>query len=445
VPAGGSPTIRLLSGLAVTLAAVAVYSGFTIRQIRGLEQLQSETIDRSRADSLLLLRIQNDLHSVALAMRDMLDADEPYPLTAWRAPFHRLRTDLNDALVREERVAATHQASDERRYLAASFAQFWDSLDRVFTLAESGKEAEAREQIRLSLQARHAALSTAVARLLVRNNENDQQVAGHAQQIYSRVERNVYLFLGAILAVVLVTSLYLVHHNRRMFRDVAAVSQQRSELARQLISMQENTYRYISRELHDEFGQILTGIGALLHGSHRRRAELPPTLREDLQEIRQIVQSTLEKTRTLSRALHPVVLEEAGFEPALGALLPAFEKQTGVEVRLETHGKSIPLHHDIAIHLYRVLQEALNNIARHAHSAHAVVRLRYSQDEIVLEVEDDGVGLGSRGGTQGMGLVSMRERAELVSGRLDLTDGASGGALVRFTAPLRREEAHAGA
>jgi signal transduction histidine kinase len=445
MPAGGSPTVRLLSGLAVTVAAVVVYSSFTIRQIRGLEQLESQTIDRSRADSLLLLRIQNDLHSVALAMRDMLDAGEPYPLTAWRAPFRRLRTDLDDALAREAKVATSYRAPDEGQYLATSFAQFWDSLDRVFALAESGHEAEAREQVRLSLQSRHAALSTAVARLLVRNNENDQQAAGHAHQIYSRVERNVYLFLGAILTVVLATSLYLVHHNRRMFRDVAAVSQQRSELARQLISIQENTFRYISRELHDEFGQILTGIGAMLQSGNRRRAELPPALREDLQEIREIVQSTLEKTRSLSRALHPVVLEEAGFEPALHALLPAFEKQTGVEIRLETDGQSVPIHQDVAIHLYRVLQEALNNIARHAHSAHAVVRLRYAADEIVLEVEDDGVGLGGRVEGQGMGLVSMRERAGLVSGRLDLIDGASGGVLVRFTVPLRREEAHAGA
>jgi signal transduction histidine kinase len=427
----------------VTLAAVGIYSAFTIRQIRGLEELESRTIDRSRADSLLLLRIQNDLHSVALAMRDMLDTNEPYPLSAWRAPFRRLRTDLDDALAREEKVASTSRAPEEAKYLSASFAQFWDGLDRVFAVAESGREGDAREQIRLSLQARHAALSTTVARLLVRNNESDQQAAGHAHQIYARVESNVYLFLAAILAVLLATGLYLVHHNRRLFRDVAAVSQQRSELARQLISIQENTFRYISRELHDDFGQILTGIGAMLQSGVRRRGDLPAALREDLEEIRGIVQNTLEKTRSLSRALHPVALEEAGLEPALAALLPAFEKQTGVVIRLETTGESSPLEQDTAIHMYRVLQEALNNVARHARSSHAVVRLRYATDEVVLEVEDDGVGLSGRGGAQGMGLVSMRERAGLVSGRLDLIDRATGGLLVRFTVPLRRAEAHA--
>src|SRR6202521_2413527 len=97
-----SPTIRLLAGLAITLSAVALYSGYTITQLRGLERLQGGIIDRNRADSLLLLRIQNNLNSLGLAMRDMLDASEPYPLTAWQGQFKRIRIDLDDALVREE-------------------------------------------------------------------------------------------------------------------------------------------------------------------------------------------------------------------------------------------------------------------------------------------------------------------------------------------------------
>ena len=87
-----SPTVPLLAGLAITLSAVALYSAYTIAQLRGLERLQGGIIDRNRADSLLLLRIQNNLNSLGLAMRDMLDGSEPYPLTAWQGQFRRLRT-----------------------------------------------------------------------------------------------------------------------------------------------------------------------------------------------------------------------------------------------------------------------------------------------------------------------------------------------------------------
>jgi signal transduction histidine kinase len=438
-----SPTLGLLAGLAITLSAVGVYSGYTIQQLRTLRRLQAETIDRNRADSLLLLRIQNGLNSLGLTMRDMLDGSEPYPLTAWQGQLKRIRIDLDDALAREAKVSRA--AADQRAYLANSVAQFWDAADRILALSRAGQEEEARTRIRLSLQARQDSLATAVARLLVQNNENEQQAAVQAQSIYARVERNVYVFLAAMLLLVAATSLFLVQYNRRMFEQVAELSERRSELARQLISIQENTFRYLSRELHDEFGQILTAIGAMLQRAGRRAAALDPSLRADLHEVRDIVQSTLDKVRGISQALHPVVLEDAGLEGAVDLYLPSFEKQTGIEIQYRKDGASRPVDRQVAIHLYRVLQEALNNVARHSGSASAAVRLNYLPDSLVLEVEDSGVGFARRGGRQGMGLVSMRERSELVNGRIDFLEGAGGGALVRLTVPLEPEETHAGA
>ena len=90
-----SPTGRLLAGLAVTLAAVGVFSFYALGQIRRLEDLQTRTVDRNRKDSLQLLRIQNDLNQLGMAMRDMLYNDEPYPLAAYKKPFDSRRADLD--------------------------------------------------------------------------------------------------------------------------------------------------------------------------------------------------------------------------------------------------------------------------------------------------------------------------------------------------------------
>lgn len=424
-------------GLAVTLVAVAVYSGYTVVQLRSLRRLQTQTIDVNRADSLLLLRIQNDFNSLSLAMRDMLDASEPYPLTAWQGQFKRIRIDLDDALAREGNFR--RRTEDQQRYLTSSVAQFWDAVDRMFALPPD----EARAQIRLSLQARQAALTTVVARLLVQNYESEQQAAGQTEQIYAEVEQHLYFFLAAMLAVILAASLYLVRYNHRIFGQVAALSQRRSELAQQLISIQENTFRHISRELHDEFGQILTAIGAMLQRADRRAAALDPSLRGDLQEVREIVQATLEKVRALSQALHPVVLDDAGFEGALNLYIAGFEKQTGIEIRSEKNGPSRQVDRSVAIHLYRVLQEALNNVARHSKSNHAAVRVRFQPESVVLEVEDDGVGFGNIKASHGLGLTSMRERAELLNGSIEFIEPSGGGALVRLTVPVSAEEAHA--
>jgi hypothetical protein len=208
-----SPTKALLLGLIITLAAIVAYSAYITVQISGLRQLQSELVDRNRKDSLQLLRLQNDLNSVALAMRDMLDTSEPYPLSAWSAQFDRLKGDLGAALGLEEENAEARRTPEQRNYLRQQLTQFWDAMDRMFALARNGKEGEAREQIRLSLQAREAALSTAVSRLLVENNEGEQEAAAQIEAIYNRVQRQVYLFLAATLVAIVSTSLYLIRTN----------------------------------------------------------------------------------------------------------------------------------------------------------------------------------------------------------------------------------------
>jgi len=424
----------LLAGLGVTLLAAAIYSTYTVVQLRSLRQLQAEQIDRNRADSLLLLRIQNNLNSLALTMRDMLDQSEPYPLIAWKGQMKRIQEDLADALAREEKVSRA--TPDQRRYLSGSVDQFWDGLERIFAMAEQGQEAEARTRIRLSLQAREEALNTAVARLLVQNNESEEQAAKETERIYARAERNAYIFLAAMLVLIVGPSLYLMRWIPRMFAQVAALSERRSELARQLISMQESTFRSLSRELHDDFGQILTAIGAMMHRAGKRIPPLDETLRDDFDEVREIIQSTLDKIRTLSQALHPMVLDDAGLEGALHLYLAGYEKQTGIAVRYEKEGESRPLDRDVAIHVYRVLQESLNNVAKHSKSPKVDVRLRFRPETLVVEIEDYGIGFRQQTGKRGMGMTSMRERVELIGGTIEFLKKDGGGALVRFTVPM---------
>jgi signal transduction histidine kinase len=427
-----------LCGLGITLAAVAAYSAYNVVQIRNVRALQADLVDRNRRDSLQLLRIQNDLNSLALAMRDMLDSSEPYPLTAWAAQFERIRTDLAEALRLEEQLAAARRTAEQQAYLAQSMAQFWDAADRIFALARAGHERQAREQIRLSLQARQAALSTTVARLLVENNEAEEQAVDRIRGIYDGIERQVYVFLAATLAAILLTSLYLIGSNRRMFARMAALAEQRSELAQKLIAAQESTLRYISRELHDDFGQVLTAIGSMLAGAERRALPGDSEMRERLQEAREVAQATLDKVRGLSQALHPVVLEESGLDSAVAGYIHTMERQAGLAISYESEGTPFAVDGRIGIHVYRIVQEALNNAARHSGGRQAWVRLRYRTEELQVEVEDRGVGFDGDRARRGVGLVAMRERAELLNGRLEFLRPPQGGTLVRLTVPAGR-------
>ena len=437
-----SPGAGLLLGLVFTLAAVVAYSSYIIVQIKGLRQLQTDLADRSRKDSLQLLRVQDDLNSLGLAMRDMLDADEPYPLSAWATQFQRIRTDLDDALRREEQVAPVQRTPEQRAYLRAALAQFWDAADRTFALAVSGKEQQARSEIRISLQARQAALSTAVARLLVQNNENEELAASRIGQIYDRVQRQVYVFLAATLTAILLTSFYVIQANRQLFARLATLSAQRSDLAQKLIATQESTLRHISRELHDEFGQVLTAVGSMLGRAEKHTPEGSP-LRDELREVREIAQNTLNTVRSLSQALHPVMLDESGLESTLDWYLPTVERQTGVAISYEKSGESFPVRGTAAVHIYRIVQEALNNVARHSAAKQAWVRLRFASDALRLEIGDNGVGFVARNRGQGIGLVAMRERAELLNGGIEFLQPSNGGTLVRLRVPREAIESNA--
>lgn len=433
----------LLFGLVITLAAVVAYSLYMRVQLSGLRKLQSEMVDRNRKDSLQLLRVQNDLNSIGLAMRDMLDSSEPYPLTAWQAQFERIREDLSVALGSEEQLAVASRTPEQSKYLSQSVTQFWNAVDRMFALAAGGNEKEAREQIRLTLQARQESLSTAVSRLLVQNNEGEEEAAARIAAIYDGVQRQLYLFLGATLVAIVLTSLYLIHSNRMLFAKLAVLSEQRSELAQKLISTQESTLRNISRELHDEFGQVLTAIGSLLG---RAGNQLPEgsKIREDVQEVREIAQGTLESIRSLSQALHPVLLDEAGLVSTLDWYIPTVERQTGIALHYEKLGAAFALESGANVHLYRIVQEALNNVARHSGTKEAWVRLKFSAEALELEVEDHGKGIAQMKNGRGIGLVAMRERAELIGGTLQLLQPGEGGTQVRLRIERKKVEAHAG-
>src|SRR5260221_3178195 len=338
-------------------------------------------------------------------------------------------------------LAGANRTPEQRLFLSQAVAQFWDAVNRMFGLAQNGKDAEAREQIRLSLQAREQALSTAVSRLLVGNNEGEEQAAARIAQIYDGVQRQLYLFLAATLIAIVLTSLYLIRSNRQIFARLAELSEQRSDLAQKLISTQESTLRHISRELHDEFGQVLTAIGSMLGRAGKHAPEGSP-LREDLKEVQEIAQSTLNNIRTLSQALHPVLLEEAGLESTLDWYIPTVGRQTGIGVHYEKTGQAFPVGTSAGVHIYRVLQEALNNVSRHSGGNDAWIRLKISLDALELEVEDRGKGFVAAKMQRGIGLVAMRERAELIGGTLAISPRPQGGTKVRLQIPRIKVDAN---
>jgi signal transduction histidine kinase len=366
-------------------------------------------------------------------MRDMLDNRDRYPLEAWSSPLERVRQNLDDAIRKEAALAQGRRAEDQSRYLTASFEEFWRATSRMFDVARTGGEAKARQLVRDTLQPQQEALSALVARLLVQNNDEESRASSQVAAIFSSIERNANWFLGLSMVLITLTSVGVIRSNRVLFVQLEGLAEQRRELARQLISTQESTFRAISRDLHDEFGQILTALGAMLRRADRKAPSAE--FREQVQETAAVVQGTLERIRGLSQSLQPVILEEQGLLPAIEWHLPVFERQTGIRVHYRQPEQRLDLRSDRAIHVFRVLQEALNNVARHADVQDVRVMLDAGSSSLRLTIEDAGRGI-PEPIRPGVGLTAMRERAELIGGALSVTRGERGGTRVTLQAPI---------
>jgi signal transduction histidine kinase len=437
-PARRSPARLLVLGLALALLTVAAFGAYTIAEIRHLRDEQTAISERNRKDSLQLLRIQNDLASLAFLMRDMAEGAEPYPMRGWQPAFDRLRSDLAEALALERGLAPAAREPAQQARLERSMETYWATVDRIFALARTGDEAAAAQTIRGTLTQLHRELATMVSRFLVVNNRIQEEAASANQAVFDRVGREILFLVVALLIIIAIAGGWIVVANRRAFEEVRQVTDQLRALSWRTLRLQEDLQRSISRELHDDFGQIVTAIGTLL-GRARRQLPADAPLLGELDRVRAVSQEALDRIRTRSHWLHPGVLDDFGLEKALARCVEQFEQQTGIRTRFAATGPLDAIRDDYAIHVYRIVQEALGNVSRHSGSREASVRLICADDCLELEVEDRGTGMAVEATTnrsdRGMGLVSMRERAELMGGQLVLRRPPHGGLAVHVRVP----------
>jgi two-component system, NarL family, sensor histidine kinase UhpB len=200
------------------------------------------------------------------------------------------------------------------------------------------------------------------------------------------------------------------------------------------LSVQEGERQRIARELHDEVGQTLTAMLLQIESFFN---DAPDSLRDELDELRETARSGAEDVRRIAQRLRPEALEELGLPSALVALSDLVARQTGLRV-VRAVEQDLPLTAQDELVIYRVAQEALTNIARHAHATTAELSLsRADDDAVVLVVRDDGVGfdVGRRGSSYG--LRGMRERAMLIGATMRVVSGPGGGTEVTVRVPPR--------
>lgn len=224
----------------------------------------------------------------------------------------------------------------------------------------------------------------------------------------------------------------------RAFNDMLArLEAERAASSTRALSAQEAERRRIAQELHDEVGQSLTAVLLeLIRAAERADA---PDLRSDLRHAQETTRESLDEVRRMARRLRPGVLDDLGLVSALTALATEMSIHTGLAIHHSFQPGLPALDEQTELVIYRVAQEGLTNVARHADATRVEITLRHDEGVVALRIRDDGRGLGVS--HEGAGIRGMRERALLVGATIDLGAAPAGGAEVNLLVPLKRNGA----
>ncbi|MCH8816403.1 MAG: HAMP domain-containing protein [Chloroflexi bacterium] len=227
--------------------------------------------------------------------------------------------------------------------------------------------------------------------------------------------------------------------------ELARRSSERDLLLQKVMNAQEEERRRIARDLHDQVGQSLTALTMSLGSAEAELADSDRAASERIGELRQVAGDTIEEVRRMMADLRPSILDDMGLSAAVGWYLENHLERTGVESSLEVADLNQNLPDVVEITAFRVVQEALNNVVKHARAGHITVRLTGGDNRITGEVIDDGAGFnlsdvepGADGGWA-VGLLGMNERVTLLGGSLKIDTAPGAGTSVRFVIPLSQE------
>ncbi|MFH1169686.1 MAG: HAMP domain-containing protein [Chloroflexota bacterium] len=228
------------------------------------------------------------------------------------------------------------------------------------------------------------------------------------------------------------------------YREIERKEAARGELLRKVLSAQEEERKRIARELHDETSQSLVGLVMRLEAAMAIPGMADGNLRDKLSDIKALAVRTIDNVHKIIFDLRPSVLDDLGLLSALRWYASNRLENLGIKTRIEVTGEEIKLPPQIEIALFRITQEALNNIARHARAQNVVLSVEYKDSSIRIEVEDDGIGFDvdavslKPDKVQGVGLLGMKERIMLLGGDFDIESQPGGGTRLTVEVNLAR-------
>lgn len=391
-----------------------------------------------------LRRLRSDVNLSGIWVRDYLLDTSPERAPSYRTRLVEFKQANAIAFIELDTLLRANPEYGERLdSLRAKLQEYWQILDPLFDWTPTEKASQSFAFLRSDVIPRREAVLDITEEIEKLNrtalDAQRTEVAKQQQSLRSALNRLLWstLALGLVVAATAVFRLRRLEQASERERRFAEEAEKRMrELSQQLVATQEEERKHLSRELHDHVGQVLTALRMELGSIDRLRATDDAPLARAVSEARQLVDSMVRTVRDLSLGLRPSMLDDFGLQAALEWHVRDFTRRYGLRVDLSVDGdlQALPERHRLCV--YRAVQEALTNCARHASATCVRISVREQNDTLSVTIEDDGVGIEPERRTAGLGLRGIEERVRDLGGTLHIHSTRGVGTSITIAVPI---------
>jgi signal transduction histidine kinase len=457
--AGASTTVRrllrspstirgaLVAGLAI-MCGLWLLTGYEL--LRSLDEIgrRVNAVEASFDSGLeTLSTVRTNVLLGSIYLRDALVDTAGGSRQQYLAELKGIRAEIETLLPAYLRQVELPVELHEWEQLELGLDDYWKSLDLVFGPNAPSTYLQGTGILRREVVPARNNVLQILDRLAALQRASQERQEEDMALLYRSV-RTRFLAIGGLASLIGAVVACLVFLRigvleREIQRRRFAEADNRHDLERlsaRLLEVQEDERRILARELHDEVGQALTALKMDIRVAMRSRGT-DTRAAAALEEARTIAESVLQSVRDLSQLLHPSMLDDFGLPEAIAAYLKNFSRRTAIRAELTTGGLAARLAPEVEVTVYRIVQEALTNIARHSSARRCTIDIRATDGTLTLRVDDDGIGMPPMGlrerPSRGLGLIGMRERAQSLDGSLLVENRPEGGTRLVVTIPPR--------
>ncbi len=427
-------------GLLVLMGFAGADSLQTLQQIqKNDDDIREGFLSRTK----VLEQIRSDLYLSGTYVRDYLLEPETQKAEGHRLSLVQTRNEMDTAL-QQYAALLSKQESAPFHTLIQELTAYWKVLDPVLLWNGTQRREHGYAFLRDEVFPRRTAMLH-IADQIAGINES-QLTAGRERvtQTFAEFRRRLVMTIGLTIGVGLLLAAFSMSKILRLeaesaarYQEIATARAELKRLSARLVEAQEDERRSISRELHDEVGQALTGIRVELATLSRMIGSgEADELEVKVDEIKQMVEDSVGAVRNMALLLRPSMLDDLGLVPALQWQAREVSKRTGVRVKVAAERVSEDLPEDHKTCIYRIVQEALHNCVQHSEARVVRVTVQQEPSRILLAIHDDGKGFDPQQ-ERGMGLLGMQERVSHLGGTFSVESLPGRGAIVWIVLPLK--------